>query len=455
MVKRLLGSVPLSACWLIMAMLVCLVVPARPAVASEELWPLPAEEFRTRLKRLLEKVDQNAIALLKGAPPRNDFRPFRQYNTFFYFTGYEHPNAVLLVDGLRGKVVLYVEPRQRLRANTDRLRRQGISEVRLITQLAEGLRAAAAGAQTLYLPRFPGEGPAQARDSFRRPLRLLPAYRPRDDVAAFRHAVLELLGEQAPQVRPLETLTDPLRRVKSQREIALMREAARITALAIRRAIRRTRAGILEAELAGICEATFLEHGAFGSAWTPIVASGPNMIELHYMRNNRELQDGDMLLLDTGPDYHYYTSDVTRCWPVSGPFPEEYAELYDKLVEVHRAGIAEVRPGKTMYDVLRAMHAKARELGIHRHLLPVAGHYTGMAVHDVGAPGAPFEPGVVFNVEPLLIVRSKRLHLRLEDTVLCTADGPEVLTPLQLLPWNRDAILAIRDEAAEVSKRSR
>ncbi len=173
------------------------------------------------------------------------------------------------------------------------------------------------------------------------------------------------------------------------------------------------------------------------------------MVELHYMRNNRRLRPGEMLLVDAGPDYCYYTSDVTRCWPVTGPFPERYADLYDKLLEVHRAGIATVRPGKTMYDVLRAMHAKARELGIAKHLLPVAGHYTGMAVHDVGRSSEPFVPGVVFNVEPLLMIRSEQIHLRLEDTVLCTEQGPEVLTPLDILPWERVKILAIRDGKAK------
>ncbi len=436
--------------WKLALLLVVGVGALRTARGEQVTEGLAAEEFRARVERLADELGPSAVAVLKGAPKPDRFRPFRQYNTFYYFSGYAGPDAVLVVRGRGRKQVavaatLYVPWPARVHRQSDELRARGITEIRPATRLAADLKELAESSKVFYVQSYPGEGMAQARDAFHRPFPLLPGYRPVGDVAAFRAALRQLLADKQVALKPIEPISDAMRRVKSKREIELMRRAARITALALRAAIRRTRPGILEAELAGVCEATFLTHGARGSAWTPIVASGPNMVELHYMRNNRTLAEGDMLLIDAGPDYHYYTSDVTRCWPVSGPFPPRYAELYDKLVEVHRAGIAMVRPGKTMFDVLRAMQAKARELGIGRYLLPVAGHYTGMAVHDVGKASEPFVPGVVFNVEPLLMVRKERLHLRLEDTVLCTEGDPEVLTPLELLPWERDAILAIRD----------
>lgn len=400
----------------------------------------PPDEYRGRLDRVLQAIG-DGVMVLKGAPSPQNQRAFRQYNTFWYLTGCEEPNAVLLLDGRAKAAVLYVLP-HRVQILEAEVVERGITRVRSVGSFKEDLRAAVAKDTRLYLQQFPGEGEAQSRDSFVRIPALLPGYPPQHDVLAFRTAILQLLQGEI-DVQPAESVTDELRRVKSPREIEVMRAAARITARAIRLAIQCTRPGIRESALAGICEYVFQREGARCSAWTPIVASGPNMLEFHYMENSRTLQPHEMLLVDAGPDYHYYTSDITRCWSTSGSFPEPYAELYDKLVEVHKAGIDAVRPGNRPRDVTLAMLRKARELNL-EGLLPVPGHYTGMAAHDVGSYSKPFEPGVVFNVEPLLLDRRRRIHLRLEDTVLCTENGPEVLTPLDILPWDRETVLRVR-----------
>ncbi len=416
---------------------------ATAARAQESVFP--PEEYRERWTRLFKLLGDDVL-ILKGAPAPQNQRAFRQYNTFWYFTGYEGPDAVLVADGRTDAVTVYVPARQIAKA-TRVLAERGIARVRPSVAVRDALRSLSGDGVTFYVQRFPGEGEAQSRDSFSPIPRLLPGYPPPRDTRAFRASVLNVLGEGV-SVRPAELLTDPLRRVKSSREIDVMREAARIAAEAIRLSIQVTRPGIRESALAGICEYVFRREGARCSAWTPIVASGPNMVRFHYMQNSRTLQPNEMLLLDAGPDYYYYTSDVTRCWPSSGPFPDPFDRIYDKLVEVHRAGIAAVKPGNTPRDVATAMVRKAREVGL-EGLLPIAGHYTGMAAHDVGSYDRPFQPGVVFNVEPLWLDRRNRRHLRLEDTVLCTENGPEVLTPLDLLPWDRDAILRIRDSDPE------
>jgi Xaa-Pro aminopeptidase len=116
---------------------------------------------------------------------------------------------------------------------------------------------------------------------------------------------------------------------------------------------------------------------------------------------------------------------------------------------VHKTTIAAIKPGITIREVGRVMRDAAKAQGIERYVLPGPGHYTGMAPHDVGDYNAPFEPGVVFNVEPLLVVAAEGLHIRLEDTVLCTQDGFEVLTDLGVLPWEADSLLKMRGAARD------
>src|SRR5262249_38966599 len=148
----------------------------------------------------------------------------------------------------------------------------------------------------------------------------------------FRDGLQSLLGEI--EVANLQTVIDPLRRVKSTAEVDRMRRAARIGAEGIADAIRATRPGILERELEGVCELAFLRNGAHGSAWTTIVATGPKITQFHYFDNSRRIQPGEMVLIDAGPDYNYYCSDITRVWPASGPYPPRYRELYDRLLVV-------------------------------------------------------------------------------------------------------------------------
>lgn len=404
--------------------------------------PFTPEEFATRRERVFDALGGD-LAVIGGADPTESWRPFRQHNDFYYLTGLELPNLVLVLDGATKKAVVFA-PAAAIRPHAiDSAHWMGIEQAESIDRLAERVKNLAAGRSKVYVPRFDGEGNAQSRDLPRNGRRRFPFDRRPSRIDDFRAGLKELIGDAA--LADLEGITDPLRLVKSPAEIAVMRTAGRIGAEAIAESIRATRPGIIEGKLAGICEMVYARHGAYGSAWTPIVASGPNIIDFHYMANRRTIQAGDMILLDAGPDYHYYTSDITRVWPATGPYPPRYRELYDKLLVVHQKTVAAVRPGATMADLTRLMMAAAREQGIGEFVIPQAGHYTGMAPHDVGGRGAPFVPGVVFNVEPLLLISAEKLHIRFEDTVLCTSGDPEVFTPLDVLPWEADRLLQLRD----------
>jgi Xaa-Pro aminopeptidase len=191
-----------------------------------------------------------------------------------------------------------------------------------------------------------------------------------------------------------------------------------------------------EYEIAAAAQYVSTRLGADGDAFPPIVPSGPLTPIVHYMENRRQMQAGEIVYMDYGSDWGYYTSDITRTWPVSGRFTVEQEQMYRCVLEARNAIIAAMKPGATLTilkgaaERVYARHGYRSEfLGSGRYI----GHFVGIAVHDVGGiSGAwadkPFTVGVVFNVEPTLQFPERKIHIRLEDTVVLTEQGPENLT---------------------------
>ncbi|MBI5432409.1 MAG: aminopeptidase P N-terminal domain-containing protein [Planctomycetes bacterium] len=264
---------------------------------------------------------------------------------------------------------------------------------------------------------------------------------------------------------PLEVL-DPapilheLRLFKSPAELATMRRAAAITAEAHAEALRRARPGVNERELDALLQYEFLRHGANGPAYTNIVAGGRNACILHYVENDQPLRDGDLLLIDAGAEVDCYACDVTRTFPINGRFSREQRALYDVVLAAQLAAIASVGPKLAFTAAheaaLRVLTAGLIEHGLLKGSLDDAlknetykrfymhrtGHWLGLDVHDCGAyvvDGAPrtLEAGMVVTVEPGLYVaedddtvepRWRGIGIRIEDDVLVTPTGNEVLT---------------------------
>jgi Xaa-Pro aminopeptidase len=176
-----------------------------------------------------------------------------------------------------------------------------------------------------------------------------------------------------------------------------------------------------------VAEFVFRWEGASGPSYFPVVASGPNSCLVHYHANTRTLQAGDVVVLDFGPDYRYYQSDITRTFPVAEAFTAEQRRVYEVVLEAQNAALARVRPGATFRDLDAAARAVIDAAGHERHWMHGVSHYVGMSVHDVGGP-APFEPGVVLTVEPGIYIPERQLGVRIEDTVVVTASGYENLT---------------------------
>ncbi len=392
--------------------------------------------FAARREALIKRIE-GSVAVLQGASETRPYTAFRQDNNFYYLTGVETPNALLLIDGIRGQSILFLPARDKGLENWEGLRLYpgpearritGMDEVLEISKFTVELERRRDALRTLYIPFSPSETAAESRDRASH----FDAARQNDslDGRISREAAFEKnLRARLPSARimDLSPFLDEMRRVKDAQEIERLRTSGRIGALGLKEAIRSAKPGMYEYQLAAVAEFVFLWHGASGFSFFPIVGSGLNSCILHYSENTRRMEPGDLVVMDFGPDYRYYASDITRTFPVSGRFSEEQAKLYQAVLDAYKAALERVRPGLTFGSVNDAAREALDRQGYGRYLNHAVSHYLGMSTHDVGRSER-FEPGVVITVEPGIYMRDRNLGIRIEDTVLVTKDGHEVLT---------------------------
>lgn len=392
--------------------------------------------FAARREALMKRIE-GSVAVLEGAPETRSYTAFRQDNNFYYLTGVETPNALLIIDGIRHRSILFLPERDKVLERWEGPRLYPGSEARKVTGFDEVIETAKFGQQleksrdrlhSLYIPRAPSEMAAESRDRATQ----FEVARQDDawDGRSSREAAFEQnLKSRLPsaQILDLSPILDDMRRVKDAQEIERLRDSGRIGALGLKEAVRSTRAGLYEYQVAAAAEFVFLWRGASGFAFFPIVGSGPNSCILHYSENKRRMESGDLVVLDFGPDYRYYASDITRTFPVSGKFSEEQAKVYQAVLESQKAALEKVRPGATFSSLNETVRDVLDRYGYARFLNHGVSHYVGMSTHDVGKSDR-FEPGVVITVEPGVYMRDKNLGVRIEDTVLVTKDGYEILT---------------------------
>lgn len=273
----------------------------------------------------------------------------------------------------------------------------------------------------------------------------------------------------------LDHMLHDLRLYKSRAEISAMKKSAKIAVKAHRRAIAHCRPGLYEYELEAEYIHEFRSQGV-ECAYQPIVGGGANGCTLHYVENNKLLQDGDLVLADVGCEYDYYASDITRTWPVNGQFSDAQRELYEVVLEAHEAAIEKLEPGRHWNEphdaAVRVITRGLQQLGLlkgnlktlikegkyRKFFMHRTGHWLGMDVHDVGDYKVSdqwrlLEPGMVMTVEPGIYVpdirsvpkRYRNIGIRIEDDVLVTRTGHEVLTAA--LPVDPDEIEALAGSA--------
>jgi Xaa-Pro aminopeptidase len=246
-----------------------------------------------------------------------------------------------------------------------------------------------------------------------------------------------------------------MRLIKSPAEVAVLREAARISQLGLMEAMRTSRPGVYEYEIVAAAEYEFRYHNAFGPGYFPICASGENGHWGHYHTVQSQLGPSEFVLFDYGPDYQYYLSDLTRMWPSNGKFTSRQLEMYSIYLRFYRALESSLGPGRKPADVIREAAEKmdrvladftfrdpkirlaASAFVEHFRKDKFPGHGIGLEIHDPPVPyreptvvWETLQPGMVITIEPIMRIPDERIMLRLEDIYVITDTGFDKLSTL-------------------------
>jgi Xaa-Pro aminopeptidase len=400
------------------------------------------EEYRQRRDALMAKIPQSTL-ILRSAPMavmHHDVEyNFRQDSNFFYLTGFNEADAVAVFAPHHSehRFILFVQPKDREKETWTGYRDEKLPEY-------------IAKADRIYY-QFTDDR------SFN------------DRIIQHWQTQLKYWNKRGIAPMALEDpalVLNPLRSIKSEAEIRLMRQASQLGIEAHQLAMRLTKPGCFEYEIQAAMEHHFRVKGAWGAAYPTIVASGANACILHYIENTRQMEEGDLLLIDGGCSWHYYNSDITRTFPVGKTFTPEQRVLYKLVLKAQEKAIEKVKPGipwNEYHDVavrvlveglvaLGLLKGEISELIEGEKYKPFymhrTGHLLGLDVHDagickIGETWQPFQPGQVVTVEPGLYIRPdiepaegqppipdrwKGIGIRIEDNVLVTESGHEVLT---------------------------
>jgi Xaa-Pro aminopeptidase len=420
-------------------------------------------EYRQRREQLMAKIG-NGTAIFRSAPAavmHNDVEyTFRQDSDFFYLTGFNEPEAVAVLAPHHSehRFVLFVQPKEREKEvwTGYRCGVEGAKEIFAadeaysITELDEKLPQYLAKADRIYYHL--GRDRAFNEKILKHWQRLMATYPKR--------------GTGPIAIEDSGPILHSMRLIKSQAELELMRTAAAISVEAHNYAQQIAQPGRYEYEIQAEMERLFRLRGGIGPAYPSIVASGANACVLHYIENTRQMQDKELLLIDAGCAYGYYNADITRTFPVGGKFTPEQKALYEIVLEAQKQAIAQVQPGNPYSSVhdtaVRVLTEGLVQLGLLKgqiddlikeekykpFYMHRTGHWLGLDVHDVGvyqhgeSPQI-LQPGQVLTVEPGLYIvpdtkpaedqpeidpRWVGIGIRIEDDVLVTTTGHEVLT---------------------------
>lgn len=415
-------------------------------------------DYAKRRKELMKMIGAEGIVIIPSANEvirNNDARfPFRQNSDFYYLTGFDEPESILVLAPKRkdGEFILFNRTR-----NRDH-------------EIWDGPRAGQQGARKLY-----GADEAFPIEKFSEMLPNLLSDRhaihfPLGAHKGFDQLIMEGVNALRAKIRsgahaPMEfkdvlPSLHEMRLIKSPAELLVMQKAVDITAAAHLRAMQACRPGMYEYELEAELMYEFVRNGALSPAYTSIVGSGRNSCILHYIANNKKIANGDIVLIDAGAEYQNYAADVTRTFPANGKFSAEQRDIYQLVLDAQLAAIKTVKPGASWTAAqqaivkvitqglidLRILKGRLNDLIEKQAYLPFymhkSGHWLGLDVHDVGryrvgSKWRNLQQGMVLTIEPGIYISSdipgvdKRWHnigVRIEDDVLVTKNGCDVLS---------------------------
>ena len=396
------------------------------------------EFFENNRRKLIEEVEDNSIIVLfAGNAPKksgDENYPFTPNRNFYYFTGIDEEGPILIISKIKGIISerLFIkeidEERERWVGKSIRSNEaEEISGVKYIDYL---------GSFYDYLNKVFSETEEinlyldMERDSFQ-------------DLQGISESFSEEVKKRYPFVRIKNIFPKiiPLRMVKSKEEIEEMKKAIEITIKGVESLMKNAKVGMKEYQLEAYYEFVCRSSGIKDYAFKTIAASGKNATILHYVDNNSETKDGDLILFDLGAQHNYYNADITRTFPVNGVFSERQKEVYNTVLRVNERVIRTIKPGLE-YKELNKMATEwiAEEcikLGLIKNKEEVSkyywhsiGHSLGLDTHDISNKdrNTIFKEGMVWTVEPGIYIEEESIGIRIEDDVLITSNGVEVLT---------------------------
>ena len=373
MVKRFIGAL-------------LLLLALKPLLAIEKE---PLSEYKARRDRLAARIKGNVLVV--RAAPEQELVKYYQEPNFYYLTGFDQPEAILLLDAASNPPQEFLFLPERKPA----------TERWTGPKLGPGPEAEKATGFTKVLPTSEFD------------------------------ATLKSASQHAKAVYGLKDVEKEmayLRQTKSATELTLLEKAIQITVKAQEAAARTITPGVMEYEVQAALEYEFTRNGAERPGYPSIVGSGPFSTVLHYNDNRRRMQAGDVVVVDVGAEYSGYSADVTRTYPVSGKFSPRQREIYQIVLDAQKAAIAKVKPGARISDMHNAAMGYIRSKGYEKYFIHGTGHHIGLEVHDVGETSRPFEPNMVITAEPGIYIPEEQLGIRIEDDVLVTGTGYRVLS---------------------------
>jgi Xaa-Pro aminopeptidase len=422
--------------------------------------PISNELFIGNRKRFASLLKPNSIAVFNS----NDILPtnadgslrFKQNSDIFYLSGIDQEESILVIypdakDGVHKEVLFLKETNETIAiweghklTKQEALQVSGISKVYWLHEFKTVFRSLMAEAEYVYL-----------------------------NTNEHVRAVIEIETREARFVKwcmneyPLHKyersalLMHNLRAIKQTTEVELIQQACNITEKGFRRLLTFVKPGVWEYEIEPELIHEFTRNRSLGFAYTPIIASGYNSCVLHYIDNDKQCKDGDILLLDVAAEYANYNSDLTRTIPVNGKYTARQKEVYNAVLRVMKAATKMLVPGTLMADyqttVGKLMEEELIKLKLlntddvkkqdpsaplyKKYFMHGTSHYLGLDVHDVGNRYRKFEAGMVFTCEPGIYIREESLGIRIENNILITDNGPKDL--MANIPIEADDIEAL------------
>lgn len=423
-----------------LALMAIVLGPALTALAWERE---PNSVYHERRARLVSEAGDGVMVLFgyNEDDVAATVTQFHQNEAFYYLTGWNEPAAMMMVVPKPPKAgqtpeiekeILFIPARDYRQekwtgpklapGDPDASEQTGFASVEPISRFHSELLEALKTFPKIYTEATP---------------------QPESGEDCFQKAMVEKLRSLAPlaTIADLRPLLTRMRAVKSPTEIALIRKAAEASVDAQLAAMKAVRPGVWEYQIASLMEYEFGRRGCEWPSYPPIVGSGFYSTVLHYDQDSQQMKDGDVVVLDVAGSYSGYASDITRTLPVNGHFTPRQREIYEIVLGAQNAALAAIKPGVMMngrgrtpglqqiaYDYInthgRDLHGKP--LG--QYFIHGLGHSVGLNVHDPAQPGQPLQAGMVITDEPGIYIPEEKIGVRIEDDVLVTADGAELLT---------------------------